>query len=75
VSLGLGTFWARLKLRCEQRLADQADRVMAGKVSGYDDYREAVGFSKGVQWVLNEARDILGDDEKPRPQNQEEDDD
>ena len=71
--IGLGYFWQELKKRLELKIAERTRSIIGGSATSYDSYKEHVGYIAALNWVLGEARDILGNENKPRQTETEED--
>ncbi len=71
--IGLGYFWQELKKRIEQRLAERSAHLAAGKAQTFDQYREHIGYIAALNWVIGEASDIFGNQNKQPPSQPDED--
>jgi hypothetical protein len=68
--LGEIDLWRRLGEAIEAELAARCDGIVSGNLDGIERYRFETGFARGLQWVLDRARELAA---APRPRQEEED--
>ncbi len=44
--------------RLKQRIASEAEALADGRPTSLEDYRQRVGYTKGVRWALSELEDL-----------------
>ncbi len=70
--IATGALWDRLRKAIERRISDEAMFLAEGKATDFAGYREKVGFIRGLQWVIGQAKEINKSGDRPP---QQEDDD
>lgn len=68
--LGEVDLWRRLGEAIAAERDSRCDGIVSGNLDGIERYRFETGFVRGLQWVLDRARELA---EAPRRQEEEED--
>lgn len=68
-------FWDALRRTTDAELESSAEKLINGICDNMPDYRERVGYIRGIKYVLAEARHIMGENESPKRQQTEDEDD
>jgi hypothetical protein len=65
--LGEIDLWRRLAEAIAGEIDSRCDGIVSGKLDGMERYRFETGFVRGLQWVLDRARDLTDAAARPEP--------
>lgn len=69
--IGSGAFWQTLRRETTKRRDTITEEIANGMVSGFNEYHKKVGEIASLNWLLDKAKEILGEVDKPRKQEEE----
>ena len=63
--MNFSRFWDRLKKSMAEEAEAASTKLSNGGCVNMEEYRQTVGYIRGINFALGEARHILGEDELP----------